>query len=110
MFSKLKNEYDQNTVGVEMPRYKCHKEVHALRIAEIHKRPPVNRDPSCESDGNDGGAMIVPAEAGYAPLYVDDIYLRRHKPVVGGYYVVYEDGYRSFSPQQAFEDGYSPIG
>lgn len=109
MFNKLKNEFDQVSCGVEMPRYKCHKEVWALKIAEIHKQPPSNHDPDCESDGCEGGAMIVPDDAGYAPFYVDGSYLRRHNPTVGGYYVVYEDGYRSFSPQHAFESGYAPI-
>ena len=28
---------------------------------------------------------------------------------VGGYYVVYEDGYKSFSPAGAFESGYTPL-
>ncbi|MCK9988658.1 MAG: hypothetical protein AzoDbin1_05130 [Azoarcus sp.] len=28
---------------------------------------------------------------------------------VGGYYVVYEDGYKSFSPAIAFESGYTRI-
>lgn len=26
-----------------------------------------------------------------------------------GYFVVYEDGYKSWSPTQAFEEGYSPV-
>ena len=30
-------------------------------------------------------------------------------PEVGGYYVVYEDGYKSFSPAGAFESGYTPL-
>jgi hypothetical protein len=33
----------------------------------------------------------------------------KHKPEVGGYYVVYKDGYRSFSPAEAFETGYEKI-
>ena len=28
---------------------------------------------------------------------------------VGGYYVVYEDGYKSFSPAEAFESGYKRV-
>lgn len=30
-------------------------------------------------------------------------------PAAGGYYVVYEDGYQSYSPAKAFEDGYAPV-
>ena len=32
----------------------------------------------------------------------------RHKPAPGGYYVVYADGYESWSPAEAFEAGYTP--
>jgi hypothetical protein len=108
MFNKLKRAFDQNACGAEMPRYKCHKEVWALKIKEIHPQPAASADPS-QTDGCDGGAMIVPVDPGYGPLYVDWQFLRRHNPTVGGYYVVYKDGYRSFSPQREFEDGYTRI-
>lgn len=86
-------EYGQ--VEREMPRYKCHKEVWALEIEEIEL---------C-----DGGALIKPKESGYAPFRVSVEYMNKHKPQVGGYYVVYKDGYNSFSPADAFIDGYSPV-
>lgn len=35
--------------------------------------------------------------------------MAKHKPVAGGYFVVYEDGYESFSPAKAFEEGYTRI-
>lgn len=35
--------------------------------------------------------------------------MRKHKPEVGGYYVVYKDGYKSFSPAAAFDEGYTLI-
>jgi hypothetical protein len=87
----------------EMPKYLCHKEVHALKIAKIERdNPPEN----CETDGS---AMVTPADEGYAPFKVDSAYMSKHKPVEGGYFVVYEDGYKSFSPAEAFESGYSRI-
>ena len=67
------------------------------------------RDGEGENRETDGTAMIKPAEKGYAPFEVDAEFMRRNKPEVGGYYVVYEDGYRSYSPAKAFEDGYSLI-
>jgi hypothetical protein len=82
----------------EMPKYKCHKEVWALKIAEIRGWSETGV-----------GAEIVPADEGFAPFTVDDEYLAKHKPQVGGYYVVYADGYKSFSPAEAFEDGYTRI-
>lgn len=88
----------------QLPRYKCHKEVWALKIANIVRDGVghVNRE-------TDGSAIITPAEEGYAPFPVDGNYMWKHKPEVGGYYVVYEDGYKSFSPAKAFEDGYTLI-
>jgi len=36
-------------------------------------------------------------------------FLAKHKPEVGGYWVQYADGYQSFSPAAAFEEGYTRI-
>jgi len=89
-----------NEPQAQMPRYKCHKEVWALKIKEI-KRTPY---------GNAGVRhSIVPEEAGYAPFEVALEYIAKHEPKVGGYYVVYDDGYISYSPAKAFEDGYARI-
>ena len=88
---------------VEMPRYKCHKQVWALKIASI------TWDGEGEDREYDGSWMITPADKGYAPFRVDAEYMRRHRPSAGGYYVVYDDGYKSFSPAKAFEEGYTLI-
>jgi len=88
----------------EMPKYKCYKEVWALKIAKIVRD---NEDkPNTETDGT---AIITPEEKGYAPFKVDAVYMAKHKPEVGGYYVVYKDGYKSYSPAKAFEEGYELI-
>jgi hypothetical protein len=87
----------------EMPRYKSHKEVWALKIANIV------RDGEGENRETDGSATLTPAEEGYAPIRVTYDYLRKHNPQVGGYYVVYKDGYQSYSPAQAFEEGYTRL-
>jgi hypothetical protein len=86
------------SADAEMPRYRCHKEVWALKIKAIEKRD-YGRE-----------ATITPEEPGYAPFDVDAAYLAKHDPQVGGYFVVYPpDGYRSFSPAKVFEDGYTRI-
>lgn len=87
---------DNDQGQVEMPRYRCHKEVWALKIDTI--------DPTV-----DGGAIITPVEPGVAPFTVDRAYVDKHKPQPGGYYVVYTDGYKSWSPAKAFEEGYTLI-
>lgn len=92
---------------VEMPRYKCHKEVWALKIAEVKLDSDAARAENRETDGS---ATLVFVEASvYAPIKVDSDYVRKHNPQPGGYYVVYADGYKSFSPAKAFEDGYTRV-
>lgn len=75
----------------ELPRYQCLKQVRALKIADI------------------AGNIITPADEGYAPFEVPSAYLAKHQPQPGGYFVVYDDGYNSFSPAEAFEQGYRRI-
>ncbi len=99
-YTKITDAKADATVG--LPRYKCHKEVRALKIADIG-------NPNQPGAEDDGSRMIVPAEEGYAPFTVDHSYMSKHKPEVGGYYVVYADGYQSYSPAAAFESGYSRI-
>ena len=93
-------------VEQEMPKYKCHKEVHALKIAGIARDIDLAREENRETDGS---AMITPSAAGFAPFRVDHGYMHKHKPEVGGYYVAYAGGYASFSPAEAFEAGYTLI-
>ena len=109
-FAEAKQQADAcaNT-GTPMPLYRCHKDVWALKIAEIHLEFPRTDTYSMGEIVTTVGAIIVPSEAGFAPFYVDGEYLRKHQPKVGGYYVVYKDGYTSFSPAAAFEEGYSRI-
>lgn len=55
------------------------------------------------------GAVLTPSDRRYAPFGVDEAYVIKHNPKPGGYYVVYADGYKSFSPAEAFELGYELI-
>lgn len=89
----------------EMPKYQCHKQVWALKIADIKQAPEDQ-----ERRHNGGDWYIVPEDKRYAPIcvgYCD--FIRKHDPEIGGYYVVYEGGYSSYSPADAFEDGYTLI-
>lgn len=95
----------------EMPKYKCHKIVHALKIIKIVYDDDVQ---------NDGGATLYPEDSkGYAPFKVDSEFIRKHLSEreakeyslleaedSQGYYVRYEDGYKSWSPAEVFEAGY----
>lgn len=101
-----REESNMDNVSAEMPKYKCHKEVWALKIAnielDIDKANKENRE-------TDGSAVITPAEKIYAPFRVNADYVHKHNPQIGGYYVLYEGGYKSFSPAVVFEDGYTRI-
>ena len=56
--------------SVEMPKYKCHKEVWALKIKSIV------RDGEGENRESDGSAIITPEEEGYAPCRVEGDYFK----------------------------------
>lgn len=87
--------------SAEMPRYKSHKTVWALKIAKIEQSPA---DELATVDG--GTWRLIPEDKRYGPITVPHSYVEKHQPHAGGYFVVYADGYQSFSPAKAFEDGY----
>lgn len=92
-------EVTDTGAATEMPRYQCHKKVWALKIAAIEFE-------------KDGKAKIAPADHGYAPFETRVRYRERFGGDEAdlGYYVLYEgDGYESWSPTKAFEDGYTPL-
>jgi hypothetical protein len=74
-----------------MKTYKCHKTVKAFKISKIEPaRAGEHRLSSAEGD----------------QVLVMQAWLDKHNPAVGGYFVVYKDGYESYSPAESFEDGY----
>jgi len=77
----------------ELPLYVCHKEVHALKIKCIRELPN-----SCD-------IFITPEDVRY-PEFMTSTH-RRPMPQAGWYYIVYPDGYYSYSPAAAFEEGYT---
>ena len=87
-----------NEDSVELPKYKCFKEVRAAKITGIEPR-----------DEKDGGTNLLFGEIS-GRMEVDDDW-RNQNPAcnVGGYFVVYKDGYTSYSPAEAFESGYTKI-
>lgn len=76
----------------QIPQYRCHKVVRAAKITGIEPK-------------NEHGITMV--QTAYGERMITD---SQHPwPEVGGYMVIYGDGYVSFSPAKAFEDGYAPV-
>ena len=80
---------------MEIPVYVCHKEVKAIKIKDI-----------MVDDSSSAVALVIP-EGEYPIFHVQNSYVEKHAPQPGGYYVVYDDGYESYSPAKAFEEGYT---
>lgn len=84
-----------------MKKYRCHKVVEAAKIVGV-----------ADADNGVDGWLIIARDDPETPLgYVDPVrvssaYLERCRPQVGGYYVKYQDGYESWCPAEAFEEGY----
>lgn len=89
----------------QLPAYMSHKTVWALKIASIEQSPA--DEPAAVAGGT---WRLIPEDKSYDPITVSHSYMLKHNPQPGGYYVVYADGYASFSPAQAFEEGYVALG
>ncbi len=90
----------------EIPTYVCHKHVQAFKIDLIELDEDVAKRENRETSH---GAYLL-GEGLHGPVVTVDIaFMRRCNPKVGGYYVRYDDGYESYSPAKAFEEGYTPL-
>lgn len=76
-------------------QYDCHKTVWAAQITGISPADSLGQTLLLHGSGPEGATPV------------NNEWMQRHKPKVGGYYVIYTDGYTSYSPQEAFETGYT---
>ncbi|WP_421086378.1 DUF2829 domain-containing protein [Raoultella ornithinolytica] len=81
-----------NKQSLKLPKYQSIKIVEAAKIFKIEKK-----------------TLMVSFRKHVAKIEVDQPYLDKHKPEVGGYFVRYEDGYESYSPKGPFESGYLSV-
>ena len=79
----------------EAPEFKCHKVVRAAKIRAIAKDPDWTIR-----------AMIDLPKHGSVQVDVTEL-AERTQMNVGGYLVLYHDGYVSYSPELAFKEGYT---
>jgi hypothetical protein len=80
--------------GVELPRFVSHKEVQALEIGHIEGEATM-------------GATVYFKDEQFGSLYCEAKMFARYVPQPGDFLVFYADGYKSFSPQAAFVEGYT---
>ena len=98
-----------NAVGAQLPRYRCHKEVYALKIQSVETNLPTiaELEKTLEGGSDAPGGFLKFEDPNYGVMAVSTDFMRKHNPKAGGYLVVYKDGYQSFSPAEAFEEGYT---
>lgn len=87
-----------------LPPYQSHKIVHAARILAIGAKSGEHINLQVEIPIRSGAVR-----KGITLIEVESAWVEKHKPEVGGYLVAYADGYQSYSPAQAFEEGYTLI-
>lgn len=80
----------------QLPKFISHKIVHAAKITGMTADPKFTEDTRLIFGDIDKWILV------------ERSWMKRNGPVsIGGYYVVYEDGYRSYSPGKQFEQGYT---
>lgn len=79
-----------------MKKYQCYKVVDAFKIDRIVDNGPEK-------------GLFPKRPTGSVFVYVSAEWFDKHNPEVGGYYVRYKDGYDSYSPAEAFENGYTEM-
>ena len=76
-----------------LPQFKCHKTVRATKIIDI-QLPDEQVSTIAKLTTNNGD------------IFVEMTWMGKHHPKRGGYFVVYDDNYQSYSPEEQFEGGY----
>lgn len=78
-----------------LPSYICHKTVGAAKIVSINSRA--------------GKLQVYLENTDPSFVTVTRKFATMNKPQIGGYLVQYADGYLSYSPALAFEEGYNSV-
>lgn len=103
----------------ELPPYICHKVVRAAKIVGFEITPAEDqqhvllqfeREDSPRGVIVEDGWLITRVRQGFEDTSPDkDPVISAAEKAVGGYYVVYDNEYTSWSPGDVFEAGYTPI-
>lgn len=80
----------------EWPKYESHKVVQAARIVSVAMHHDGSRTIFVRAEGDELAERFEPSVPAMA-----------EKAEVGGFAVVYPDGFKSISPERAFIEGYT---
>jgi hypothetical protein len=103
-------ESQDPSVGAELPRYRCHKEFFAVKIAklEFSYGGPLHPDFKAGEDERTACFMLSD-DPRYGVFKLPMDLTRNHEPKVGWYMVVYGDGLRNFAPPEEFENIFTRV-
>lgn len=98
-----------NSQTQQLPLYQCHKKVRAAKISQLEILATGWRHQAPDAVPEHVAALhlVSPSGASLGSIKVSAGFMEKHQPQEGGYYVVYEDGYPSYSPAKPMEEGYS---
>lgn len=99
------------SLAEHLGEFKCHKIVRAAKIMAIEPNAMIEEDKHGQPVGDPsivGYSIDMEGAGERVAAFVSVEWVGKHQPKAGGYFVVYEDGYASYSPQAAFENGYAP--
>lgn len=102
MDNKLEWKDDAST---PLPEYQSHKRVRAAKVVRITD----NSGENCESAVPNDSFVIWHLDNDGFVHVSKDLKMRGGDNPVGGYYMLYEDGFESWSPAKAFKEGYTRI-
>jgi hypothetical protein len=96
--------------NAQMPQYKCHKVVQAAKIVGIEQARSTPSEHANDAQAFHAARLQLEfSSLTGGSVHVDEAWMEKHRPQAGGYYVLYDDGYASYSPAKAFEEGYTRL-
>lgn len=98
---------DQATaeVAAQLPEYRSHKRVWAAKVVQVID----NSGENCEAAIKDDSFVVWVLDNGGYVHVSNDLKMRGGDNPACGYFVKYADGFQSWSPARAFEEGYTRV-
>jgi hypothetical protein len=88
----------------DLPQWKCHKIVGAAKILTVF-----NEGAKADAPEKSHASIVVQVPNDKITVIVEQEWIDKFKPKIGGFLVMYADNYMSFSPETVFMAGYKRI-